>query len=1110
MNRNRRAKHRATDDTKKFFGRISFRTFALSLVALIQIALLLIGATYSWVETISSIKFDGAKGDIDKAVKTVANISDSTSKDIDLDAYFKKAGNVHLSACSSADGENFYFPIIGETSSYRLSSINDNNVNYINFSFDVKNKNASERAFRFNEAPTVDDNIRVAISTADTSPVILANKASTGEVVASTNGGKSTTEVHAFSEFLTPDTSVFKVGANETKTVTIKLWLQEGGSLDSDTVSMTNFKLISGESQKSVTVDYGIGSDSTMGTIATYNGEGPAKTCYGKDGDTITLTAEPKENYKFMGWFTDEDCTTKANLTGNNPTKDKSTINFTMGDKSLIFFAKFKPICTVTAEASKATVDGAEKYLGTVKIDSTSGTRVTTKNYACGEEVTISATPITGYKFVGWYTSDKYTDEFNISDQATATVTLPEETSVTYYALFLPKEVKVTASVKNKTGGTVSADGYDTGYEIVATVNYDSSITFTATRDSDNGYLFDGWYSDAGCTTPLKGTEYTINDNVCTVKVNKESQLNGVHIYAKFKLKTYTVNVYAKNYYNNEEQTANKYGLVNYNDSASGYQLKYENITVTFGGKMVFTAKDQNDYCTFDGWYSDSNYSEESKVCDTETYTIAKFTDDSPTTLYAKYTVNKKTISVETVTGTGDTSKGTIFKTGVAAGSSVTQKCGETVTLKAEPSDNYDFVGWYKDAECTDANLYKTDAETSFTVNNKTLEKFYAKFKIKTKTITVVCKPDDNSGTATINGKSSDTIDYGTKATLVATPNDDNDYLFDGWYTDSSLSNQLSTDTTYELTVDGNTATTIYASFVKKPITITVHPVKDDSTDTSNVFFNHDGQSGTVRYGDRVTLSAEASANSEFKGWYTDENCTEKVSDDVYYSFTVDKTTKTEYYAKFEKRTTLTLYFKNTSNWNNIYIYMWGSNGNNKGYPGDSTLVERIGTSQYYKFDVDLSKGYTNIIFNPGSDSGKTSDLTLPTVGDTKNCYNYQTKQWEEYKGETPATTYTIYLTNNKGWTNPYCYAWNSSGEKNAAFPGVKMTDTGDKNDQNQKIYKIEISSAYTGIVFNQGNYNSQSVDVTDFTDGMAYYLKDTTDSKGHFQVGTWNYTPKN
>ena len=42
-------------ETKKIFGRISFRTFALSLVALIQIALLLVGATYSWVETISSI-----------------------------------------------------------------------------------------------------------------------------------------------------------------------------------------------------------------------------------------------------------------------------------------------------------------------------------------------------------------------------------------------------------------------------------------------------------------------------------------------------------------------------------------------------------------------------------------------------------------------------------------------------------------------------------------------------------------------------------------------------------------------------------------------------------------------------------------------------------------------------------------------------------------------------------------------------------------------------------------------------------------------------------------------------------------------------------------------
>ena len=164
---NRNGKHGARygtkeKETKKFFGRISFRTFALSLVALIQIALLLVGATYSWVETISSIKFEGAKGNIETAVKKLVNISDNGGT-ISLDNYFREAGDVHLAACSSADGENFYFPIIGETNKYRQGTINDKNVNYIDFDFEIKNSTTTEKEYTFNKVPNVEDDVRVAI-----------------------------------------------------------------------------------------------------------------------------------------------------------------------------------------------------------------------------------------------------------------------------------------------------------------------------------------------------------------------------------------------------------------------------------------------------------------------------------------------------------------------------------------------------------------------------------------------------------------------------------------------------------------------------------------------------------------------------------------------------------------------------------------------------------------------------------------------------------------------------------------------------------------------------------------------------------------------------------
>lgn len=46
------------------------------------------------------------------------------------------------------------------------------------------------------------------------------------------------------------------------------------------------------------------------------------------------------------------------------------------------------------------------------------------------------------------------------------------------------------------------------------------------------------------------------------------------------------------------------------------------------------------------------------------------------------------------------------------------------------------------------------------------------------------------------------------------------------------------------------------------------------------------------------------------------------------------------------------------------------------------------------------------------------------------------------------------------GWEKVYCYAWNAT--TTGKFPGVEMTDTPYKNEQNQAVYKVEIDSTYT------------------------------------------------
>ena len=147
-------------------------------------------------------------------------------------------------------------------------------------------------------------------------------------------------------------------------------------------------------------------------------------------------------------------------------------------------------------------------------------------------------------------------------------------------------------------------------------------------------------------------------------------------------------------------------------------------------------------------------------------------------------------------------------------------------------------------------------------------------------------------------------------------------------------------------------------------------------------------------YEKKDTISAEPGANSEFKGWFTDEACTEKVGDnylDKNLSVTVNKDTPTNYYAKFEKKTTVTVYFKNVPGWTPPYAYVWYDKTHN-----DSIEMTKV-SDNYYKVDIDVK--YTKIIFkNKDNWIGQTKDSPIPKIGDENNCFIYDTSH-TQYNG---------------------------------------------------------------------------------------------------------------
>ena len=920
---NRNGKHGARygtkeKETKKFFGRISFRTFALSLVALIQIALLLVGATYSWVETISSIKFEGAKGNIETAVKKLVNISDNGGT-ISLDNYFREAGDVHLAACSSADGENFYFPIIGETNKYRQGTINDKNVNYIDFDFEIKNSTTTEKEYTFNKVPNVEDDVRVAIYLENKEPQIFAKNASTTttSVVSDPNGNTTNPTVEKFEGYThgnTDGNSIFKVSPNGEVKVKVKIWLQEGGSSTSNTVSINDLALICGESQNTVTVKYGKDCDSSMGDIYLNNDKKLSKA-FCAEGSTVTLCSDGNTNstdiapygYKFMGWYNDYECTVPAtDLNENN--------QFTMKKSSKEYYAKFKKICEVKVVVTQTRPD-KKTYLGSVTLDGKKGVSLSTQKYACGETVEFSVSPIAGYEFVGWYSTSDFVGD-SLGKESPKSVKLSEDkTSYIYYAKFLPKEVTVTATVKDNIGGKINF-GDETDIEITTKVNYDSSITFSAQASTDVGYVFAGWYKDSECSAIIS------NKTSYTVDVNKEEQLKGVQIYAKFRLKQYEINLNAKSFYNNTEidDTNKNYGKVSYTIDG-GTQVDADTskkFKVEYGKKLVLNAE-PGEYCDFVGWYSDEGLKTE--ITDKNNHTPKLSGDDGTTfSYYAKFSVKSKKFTVgvpEAYSQYGKVYIGTDESL-----TSDTFKYGDEVTLTAKANENYKFVGWYTDSNCTgdpikDSENNVVGENYTFTVDKSTSDYYYAKFEIKTKTISVNCIKDANDTTSSVEIKdkgASGTFNYGEKITLVATLG--SNCKVEAWYMDANCSQKVSLSdgkTELYLTVGDSTSETYYVKLVKKAKSISVSCKPDNQYGTSTAVIDNGTAQGTTtyscEYGSEITLVATPDDKHTFVGWYSDSNCEgSAISTLSSYSITVDDDTKDNYYAKFEyKQKTITM-----------------------------------------------------------------------------------------------------------------------------------------------------------------------------------------------------------
>lgn len=834
--------------------------FILTMVALVEVLAISVVSVSAWVETISTItiKTEGAK--IDNYVYTNADIGSGngySGKTIDLTKYFRAAGGVHLASASSADGENIFFPIKKSdvsdfgANSYRCADVNDKNVNYIDFSFNVKvdkTFNANHAEFYLDQVPKITiggadvsgNLVRMAITDTDTqNTVVCGSEASNKNVVSKAEGNQTPETVRAFSDFVvnpeSEPTELFRVDKGSSKTINIKVWLQDDKATTEyagKTVSISGVNIVTQNKKgnkvyfvdrtvnediknwtKGVTFQQGDKTPVTMkfnenshtysceytpaagdtivkftsGSVTwstdmkslnsgdsmyytAYGNHNSSNAGYGTWGEVIEISVSSKTadvlpatgNVSSVYMVPDKnDSYSKVRMPFTNDRNkwvgyiakekaDKMTFSFTNNNKKYEIPAPNRGNSThfVVTSATTGywdppatiTVTAGKNDAGDPKV-SYDSLKSTTISVTPGTKVKLEANPKTGFVLKNWVISGTSTVADGIGSDGSFTPTASGNYNFTaVYVESLTFEAYVRTydgaslsentnggSVEIKCGNQNSTVDSNDGTHITLNAVKGSTVTYYA--KAKDGYVFDGWYTDADCKTGLENSSDKYE--LANVETSKK-------LYAKFKVDTYTVEAYAQHGNNVPSGDAGKVSFDNNNEK---YASKVTT-TVKRNGEVIFYAKPESGYA-FIGWYKSETAPEPTiavKDCFLDKGVYSKkmtiqYSDIKTYALYARfkalYTVEAKAMyNNENVVKAG-TVQVDNEKAGNISSKPVME--GENVTVKASANNGYKFAGWYTDEACKKPYFKENNNVSPITLNKVSKGiTLYAKFELET------------------------------------------------------------------------------------------------------------------------------------------------------------------------------------------------------------------------------------------------------------------------------------------------------------------------------------------------------------------------------------------
>lgn len=834
--------------------------FILTMVALVEVLAISVVSVSAWVETISTItiKAEGAK--IDNYVYTNADIGSGngySGKTIDLTKYFRAAGGVHLASASSADGENIFFPIKKSdvsdfgANSYRCADVNDKNVNYIDFSFNVKvdkTFNANHAEFYLEQVPKITiggadvsgNLVRMAITDTDTqNTVVCGSEASNKNVVSKAEGNQTPETVRDFSDFVvnpeSEPTELFRVDKGSSKTINIKVWLQDDKATTEyagKTVSISGVNIVTQNKKgnkvyfvdrtvnediknwtKGVTFQQGDKTPVTMkfnekshtysceytpadgktevkftsGSVTwstdmkslnsgesmyytAYGDHNESNAGYGTWGEVIEISVSSKTadvlpntgNVSSVYMVPDKnDSYSKVRMPFTADKKnwvgyiakekaDDMTFSFTNNNKKYEIPAPNRGNSThfVVTSATTGywdppatiTVTAGKNDAGDPKV-SYDSLKSTTISVTPGTKVKLEANPKTGFVLKNWVISGTSTVADGIGSDGSFTPTASGNYNFTaVYVESLTFEAYVRTydgaslsentnggSVEIKCGNQNSTVDSNDGTHITLNTVKGSTVTYYA--KAKDGYVFDGWYTDADCKTGLENSSDKYE--LANVETSKK-------LYARFKVDTYTVEAYAQHGNNVPSGDAGKVSFDNNNEK---YASKVTT-TVKRNGEVIFYAKPESGYA-FIGWYKSETAPEPTiavKDCflDNGVYSKKMTIQYSDVKTYALYARFKALCTVEAKAMYNNENvdeAGTVKVADRAAGKSSSKPVmeGDNVTVEAIAKKGYKFAGWYTDMACNKPYSTENNDVSLITLNNVSKGiTLYAKFELET------------------------------------------------------------------------------------------------------------------------------------------------------------------------------------------------------------------------------------------------------------------------------------------------------------------------------------------------------------------------------------------